>query len=237
MNEKILIVDDETEIADLVELYLTNEGYLVHKFYDPHAAKSCLEQETFDMAILDIMMPGIDGLTLCQTIREKHNYPVLLLTAKVEDIDKITGLSLGADDYITKPFNPYELLARVKAQMRRYKFYNEGVPDSTVFECQGLMIDRERHDCTLNGKAVNLTPLEFEILWLLAKNNGRVVSIEDIFTTVWGEAYLDSNNTVMVHIRHLREKLGEPPRQPRLIRTVWGVGYKIETNKIEPEKQ
>jgi two-component system response regulator VanR len=229
MSEKILVVDDEAEIADLVELYLQNSGYQVLKFYDPALALEEIDNN-LDMAILDIMMPGVDGLELCRRIREKYNYPVLLLTAKVEDIDKITGLSIGADDYITKPFNPLELVARVKAQMRRYKQYNEGEPKQQVFELRGLMIDRDRHECRLNNKIINLTPIEFDILWLLAENHGRVLSPEEIFTTVWQEDFMDSNNTVMVHIRRLREKLGEQPRAPKFIKTVWGVGYKIESN-------
>lgn len=228
MNDSILIVDDEREIADLVELYLLNEGFDIHKCYDAEEAQALIAARVFDLAILDVMMPKVDGLTLCRRIREKYAYPVILLTARVEDVDKITGLTLGADDYITKPFNPLELVARVKAQLRRYKHYNESAQPPRIFEYNGLMIDRDRHACTLNGKPVALTPLEFEILWLLAENQGRVLSSEELFSRVWGETYLNDNNTVMVHIRRIREKLGEKPREPRFIKTVWGVGYIIE---------
>ncbi|MEG1997247.1 MAG: response regulator transcription factor, partial [Clostridiales bacterium] len=220
------------EIADLVELYLLNEGYQVSKYHDSVHALTLIENQEFDLAVLDIMMPGIDGLTLCRKIREQYHYPVIFLTAKVEDMDKIFGLSLGADDYITKPFNPLELVARVKAQLRRYKRYNhDGGKDDPLLEYNGLTIDKDSHVCTLNGKAIALTPLEFEILWLLMDNRGKVISAEEILSRIWGEAYLDGNNTVMVHIRRIREKLAEPPRNPRFIKTIWGVGYKIDTDQ------
>ena len=232
LNETILVVDDEAEIADLVALYLENESYHVLKFYNGIDALYCMETEKPDLAILDIMMPGIDGLSLCRTIREKRqNYPVIFLTAKGEDVDKINGLVLGADDYITKPFNPLEVVARVKAQLRRYKKYNESGADEQIFESGGLFINRDSHECTLHGKPLSLTPIEFEILWLLCENQGRVVSSETIFEKVWGEKYLDCNNTVMVHIRRIREKMQESPRDPKFIKTVWGVGYKIEKNR------
>ena len=188
-----------------------------------------METQALDLAILDVMLPDVDGFTICRKIREHYNYPIIMLTAKVEDIDKIRGLTIGADDYMTKPFNPLEVIARVKAQLRRYKNYNDAPADnSNVFEVGGLMIDNERHECTLYGKPISLTPIEFKILWTLCENNGKVVSSEQLFETVWGEEYLDCNNTVMVHIRRLREKLGEQPRNPKYIKTVWGVGYKIE---------
>ena len=226
----ILLVDDEKEIADLVELILTNEGYEVLKFYDSSLALCEVERNSsIDLAILDVMMPGMDGFTLCSKIREQHTYPIIMLTARVEDTDKITGLAIGADDYVTKPFYMPELVARVKAQLRRYKKYS-AVPESNteVIEVKGLFIDKKRHVVTLYDEIVNLTPTEFEILWLLSENAGKVVSSETIFETVWKENYLDCNNTVMVHIRRLREKLKEPSRNPRIIKTVWGVGYKIE---------
>lgn len=232
MSENILIVDDEVEIADLIELYLKNESYNVFKFYNGTDALKCIETEKLDLAVLDIMLPDVDGLSICRTIREKRqNYPVILLTAKVEDVDKITGLVIGADDYITKPFNPLEVVARVKAQLRRYKKYNDPGTGERTFDFEGLYIDKDSHECTLNGKALSLTPIEFEILWLLCENQGKVVSSEELFEKIWGEKYLDCNNTVMVHIRRLREKMHEPPRNPKFIKTVWGVGYKIEKHK------
>lgn len=230
MAEQILVLDDEKEIADLVELYLCNEGYIVHKFYDAAGALACINAAALDLAILDVMVPGTDGFSICRRIRQEHTYPVIMLTARVEDMDKINGLAIGADDYVTKPFNPLELVARVKAQLRRYKRYNTAQADApeTVIDVGGLSIDKRTHECTLNGRRLELTPTEFNILWLLCENRGRVVGSEELFERVWGEKYFDSNNTVMVHIRRLREKLGEPPRKPRIIKTVWGVGYKIE---------
>lgn len=226
----ILIVDDEKEIADLIEVILKNEGYEVKKFYDSKLALLETEKnKNIDLAILDVMMPGMDGFSLCAKIREKYTYPIIMLTARVEDVDKITGLSIGADDYVTKPFNPLELLARVKAQIRRYKRYSVmGQPSAELFESGGLLINRREHTVTLFEEPVILTPTEFEILWLLCENAGNVVSSEEIFETVWKEDYLDSNNTVMVHIRRIRDKLKEPPRNPKIIKTVWGVGYKVE---------
>ena len=226
----ILIVDDEKEIADLVEVVLKNEGYETIKYYESQKALNEIQANgDIDLAILDVMMPEIDGFTLCKKIREKYTYPIIMLTARVEDIDKITGLMIGADDYVTKPFNPLELLARVKAQLRRYKNYMTLVrTNAEVFESNGLMINKQEHTVTLYGKEINLTPTEFDILWLLCENVGNVVSSEDIFKNVWKEDYLDSNNNVMVHIRRIREKLDEPPRNPKIIKTVWGVGYKVE---------
>lgn len=225
---KILVLDDEKEIADLITLYLENEGYDVYKFYSPREALRCIEETEMDLAILDVMMPGIDGFAVCRYIREKYTYPVIMLTAKVENTDKITGLTIGADDYITKPFNPLEVVARVKAQLRRYKRYNSSAYEKNdTYEVGGLVINKSTHECTLLGKQIPLTPIEFNILWLLCEKDGNVVSSEEIFEKVWGEKYLDGNNTVMVHIRRLREKLGEKPRDPKFIKTVWGVGYKI----------
>ena len=232
MSETILVVDDEKEIADLVELYLSNEGYRVEKFYEALPALDYTRREEPALAVLDVMLPDMDGFTLCQRIRENHLYPIIMLTARVEDMDKITGLTLGADDYITKPFNPLELVARVKTQLRRYTRYNTGPPDvprpDEAIDIRGLRVDRESHKCSLNGKEVSLTPLEFSILWHLCRRRGKVVSSEELFEAAWGEKYLDNNNTVMAHIARLREKLGEPPRKPRFIKTVWGVGYTIE---------
>ena len=232
MSADILIVDDETAIADLVEVYLKNEGYSVHKFYTGAEALECVRAGKIDLAILDVMLPDIDGFTICQRIREEgHMFPVLMLTAKVEDMDKIMGLTLGADDYITKPFNPLELVARVKTQLRRYTRYNScaaGQKKPEEFDFRGLQISRDTHKCLLFGEELQLTPLEFSILWYLCQNRGRVVSSEELFESVWGERYMDSNNTVMSHIARLREKMHEPSRRPKFIKTVWGVGYTIE---------
>ncbi|SMC55513.1 VanR-ABDEGLN family response regulator transcription factor [Papillibacter cinnamivorans] len=229
MGFSVLIVDDEPEIADLVEVYLLSEGYTVHKFYTAREALQCVRTTPLDLAILDVMLPEMNGFALCAEIRKEYNFPVIMLTAKVEATDKITGLTIGADDYITKPFNPLEMVARVKAQLRRYTRYNENEKTGgSVIDFDGLVINRNTHECTLFDEPLSLTPIEFSILWLLCSNRGQVISSEQLFERVWGEKYLDRNNTVMVHIRRLREKMGEPSRNPRFIKTVWGVGYKIE---------
>ncbi|MCM1045983.1 MAG: VanR-ABDEGLN family response regulator transcription factor [Candidatus Gastranaerophilales bacterium] len=234
MMESILIVDDEKEIADLIEVYLKNEGYTVYKCYNGMQALECIASTRLDLAVLDVMLPDIDGFRLCQKIRENYFYPVIMLTAKVEDADKIMGLTIGADDYITKPFNPLEVVARVKTQLRRYTRYNNGGDregedgNLTEFDIRGLVINRDAHKCSLYGEEIALTPLEFSILWYLAEHRGKVISSEELFENVWGERYLDNNNTVMAHIGRLREKLKEPARKPKFIKTVWGVGYTIE---------
>lgn len=229
MKEKILIVDDETAIADLVEVYLRNEGYEVCKFYNAKDALRCVGETEISLAILDIMLPDMDGFQLCQKIREKHLFPIIMLTAKVEDMDKITGLTLGADDYMTKPFHPLELMARVKSQLRRYTRYNTAESrEAEEHDFRGLHISKSSHKCTLNGKELILTPLEFNILWYLCEHRGNVVSSEELFEAVWGEQYLDNNNTVMTHIARIREKMQEPARKPKYVKTVWGVGYTIE---------
>ncbi len=229
MEINILVVDDEKEIADLVELYLKGEGYIVHKFYDSEKALKCINSTNLDLAILEVMLPKLDGFELCRRIRDKYAFPVIMLTAKVENIDKITGLTIGADDYITKPFNPLELLARVKAQLRRYIRYNDNTkPCDHIIDFSGLIINKNTHECTLNGKDIPLTPIEFSILWLLCENRGKAINSEVLFKKIWGEKYFHSNNTIMVHIRRLREKMNEEPREPKFIKTVWGVGYKIE---------
>ena len=226
---KILIVDDEKAIADLIEVYLKNEEYETVKCFNGKDALNEVRKTEFDLAILDLMLPDVDGFSICSAIRERgYKYPVIMLTARTQDIDKITGLTLGADDYVTKPFNPLELTARVKAHLRRYKQYNTEAEDKDRIEIRGLEINNESHKCFLFDEEIPLTPTEFGILRLLCENAGRVVSTEDIFEKVWGEKYLDSNNTVMVHIRRIREKLHEPSRNPRFVKTVWGVGYKIE---------
>lgn len=228
--QNILVVDDEMEIADVVELYLKNDQYKIFKFYTGKEALECIENTKIDLAILDVMLPDIDGFEILKKIREKYTFPVLMLTAKVEYMDKIAGLTLGADDYIPKPFNPLELVARVKAQLRRYTQYNEGVKEEAdVIDFAGLVLDRKSHQCTYNEKHLTLTPTEFDILWLLCENRGKVISSEELFEKVWHEQYYkNSNNTVMVHIRHLREKMSGPTGKSDFIKTVWGVGYKVE---------
>lgn len=231
MKEHILVVDDEQDIADLLEIYLSNDGYIVHKFYNGKEALQCIEDTELDLAILDVMLPDIDGFRLCQTIRQSHYFPIIMLTAKIEDVDKIMGLTLGADDYITKPFNPLEVVARVKTQLRRYQTYNVKVShadEKNEFDIRGLVINKDSHKCTLYGKELSLTPIEFSILWYLCENQGRVVPTEELFEAVWKEKYYDSNNTVMAHIGRLREKMNERPRRPKFIKNVWGVGYEIE---------
>ncbi|OUN87027.1 VanR-ABDEGLN family response regulator transcription factor [Gemmiger sp. An50] len=230
MSAKILLVDDEAAIADLVEVYLTNEGYTVYKCENAAHALECVAEKPVDLAILDVMLPDLSGFELCRRIRKKHLWPILMLTARVEDLDKIQGLMLGADDYITKPFNPLELLARVKTQLRRYTQYNQSAqPEkSGEYEFNGLCISEVTHKCTLYGEELALTPLEFSILWYLCSRRGQVVPSEQLFQEVWGEKYIDGNNTVMTHIARLREKMHEKSRQPKFIKTVWGVGYTIE---------
>lgn len=225
---KILIVDDEKEIADLIGVYLHNEGFETVRIYDGKEALDLIRSQSFDLAVLDVMLGGTDGFTLCREIRKNHTYPIIMLTAKTDFADRISGLALGADDYVTKPFNPLELTARIKAQIRRCRQYNEIAEKSDTIEISGLEINLSTHACTLYGEEIILTPIEFKILWLLMENAGRVVSTKEIFEKVWEEDYLDSNNTVMVHIRRTREKLKEKPRNPKFIKTVWGVGYKIE---------
>lgn len=225
-----MIVDDEKEIADLVTLYLENEGFFVFKFYSSKEALACINTQSIDLAILDIMMPEIDGLKLCQIIREQHHYPIIMLTAKSTELDKINGLMLGADDYLTKPFLPLELVARVKAQLRRYTRYNVGVEQNQdIFIHHGLVLNRKTHECTLNEKPLSLTPTEFEILAILCERKGSVVSSEELFHQIWkDEYYSKNNNTITVHIRHLREKMQDSFEKPKYIKTVWGCGYKIE---------
>ena len=223
MADRILVVDDEPEIADLVELYLRNENFIVYKFYSASEALACINSEQLDLAILDVMLPGISGLQICSKIRERYNYPVIMLTAKNEEIDKITGLTLGADDYITKPFLPLELLARVKAQLRRYKRYNsvdsEAAEADEVIVVSGLVLNSRTHECTLNERPLALTPTEFSLLRILCRQRGNVVSSEELLHQLWGEEYYSkSNNTVTVHIRHLREKMGDSFENPKNIK-------------------
>lgn len=229
MDGKILIVDDEKEIADLIEVCLQNDGYTVWKCYNGIEALKYVETVPFDLAILDVMLPDIDGFRICQKIREKHFYPIIMLTARGEDMDKIMGLTIGADDYITKPFNPLELVARVKTQLRRTMRYDQAADSpGNELDIRGLIINKDSHKCTLYGKPLSLTPMEFGILWHLCENQGKAVSSEALFEAVWGEKFLDNNNTVMAHIGRLREKLGDSSRNPKFIRTIWGIGYMVE---------
>ena len=228
----ILVVDDEQEIADLVEIYLVSDGYKVFKASNAQDGLDILNKEDIHLCLLDIMMPGMNGLEMCKKIRETNNIPIIMLTAKSTDLDKILGLGTGADDYVVKPFNPLELTARVKSQLRRYTQLN---PNSNVHETvkneisiRGLTINKDNHKVTVYDEEVKLTPIEFDILYLLASNPGKVFSTDEIFEKVWNEKVYEANNTVMVHIRRLRGKMKEDERQDKIITTVWGVGYKIE---------
>lgn len=228
MNQ-ILVVDDEKEIAELVKLYLQNEGYVVTACTDSTKAMQIIDKQTFDLAILDIMMPHISGLDLCRHIRTTQKYPIIMLTARDNEMDKVTGLSVGADDYMTKPFLPLELIARVKAQLRRYYSYNMNVKPEPELICGGLVLQEKSHTATLNGKPLSLTPSEFLILAELIKHKGEVISAEKLYQTITGDDYFGkNNNTITVHIRHLREKMNDSFEHPRYIKTVWGCGYKIE---------
>ena len=228
----ILVVDDEQEIADLVEIYLVSDGYKVFKASNAQDGLDILNKEDIHLCLLDIMMPGMNGLEMCKKIRETNNIPIIMLSAKSTDLDKILGLGTGADDYVVKPFNPLELTARVKSQLRRYPQLN---PNSNVHETvkneisiRGLTINKDNHKVTVYDEEVKLTPIEFDILYLLASNPGKVFSTDEIFEKVWNEKVYEANNTVMVHIRRLRGKMKEDERQDKIITTVWGVGYKIE---------
>lgn len=231
MSEKILIVDDEHDIADLLEVYLKNENYIIYKYYSAKEALDFIKEEEVDLAILDIMLPDINGFTLCQKIREKYTYPIIMLTAKDEETDKITGLTLGADDYVTKPFRPLELIARVKAQLRRYNKYTPTPTENdpvTLLAYKKLMLNTKTYECELDGEHLSLTPTEFSILRILLENQGTVVTLEELFHRIWKDEYYSKNSsTITVHIRHLREKLKDTTEKPKYIKTIWGVGYKI----------
>lgn len=228
-KQNILIVDDEEDIRDLLEIYLLNEGFKVVKAVDGVQALEILEKETIDLIILDIMMPKMDGIQACMKIRRDKNVPIIMLSAKSEDIDKILGLNTGADDYVTKPFNPLEIVARVKSQLRRSNMLINPTPKSSEeIEIGGLVINTATHQVNVDEREVKLTPTEFSILEFLAKNKGRVFSTDAIYENVWNEPAYESENTVAVHIRNLREKIEINPKEPRYIKVVWGVGYKIE---------
>jgi two-component system response regulator VanR len=229
-KETILIVDDEKEIRDLIQIYLKNEGYNTLKAENGLEALEILKNNQVHLIILDIMMPKMDGIQACMKVREENNVPIIMLSAKSEDMDKILGLTTGADDYLTKPFNPLELVARVKSQLRRFIKLNSAAASKNegLIEIDDLTIDVDTHEIRIDGKEVRLTPREFDIVELLGRNRGMVFSIERIYELVWKEQFIQSDNTVMVHIRKIREKLEENPRKPKYIKTVWGVGYKIE---------
>jgi two-component system response regulator VanR len=225
----ILLVDDEKEIIQLMEIYLRNEGYQLRKASNGLDALSILKGEHVDLVILDVMMPHMDGIETCMQIRALYDMPILFLSAKSQDIDKIAGLSVGADDYITKPFNPLELIARVKSQLRRYnRFKKQLSSDENIIEIDDLIINTANHTVMMDAKEVKLTPREFAILKLLAANRGMVFSMDSIYQKVWNEPFMESKNTVMVHIRKIREKIERNPQEPRYIKTVWGIGYKME---------
>jgi DNA-binding response OmpR family regulator len=222
----ILIADDDAEIADLVAIHLEKEGYHVIKVSDGEEAVLAVETQSVDLMILDIMMPKMDGYEVTRSIREKHNLPIIFLSAKTSDFDKVQGLVIGADDYMTKPFTPIELVARVNAQLRRFMKLNQPkIDNKSSLEYRGLVITPDQRTVTLYGESIQLRPKEFDILYLLACNPKKVYSVETIFQQVWGEAYFESGNTVMVHIRTLRKKLEEDKRKEKWIKTVWGVGY------------
>ncbi|MGG0717954.1 response regulator transcription factor [Robertmurraya massiliosenegalensis] len=221
----ILIADDEEEIANLIAIHLEKEGYGCVKASDGQEAVDLVETQVIDLLILDIMMPKMDGYEVTRRIREQHNMPIIFLSAKTSDFDKVQGLVIGADDYMTKPFAPIELVARVNAQLRRFMKLNQPKTETAILENGGLIISPAQRKVTLYGKEIKMTPKEFEILYLLARHPGKVFSVETIFQQVWGDAYYEGANTVMVHIRTLRKKLEEDKRKNKFIKTVWGVGY------------
>ena len=226
----ILVCDDDKEIVEAIDIYLTQEGYHVLKAYDGLEALDILEREEISLLILDVMMPRMDGIRATLKIREKNSIPIIILSAKSEDADKILGLNVGADDYVTKPFNPLELVARVKSQLRRYNQLGGSVKEDKdeIYEAGGLRINDDLKEVTVDGEPVKLTPIEYNILLLLMKNQGRVFSISQSYESIWNEEAIGADNTVAVHIRHIREKIEINPKDPRYLKVVWGVGYKIE---------
>lgn len=226
----ILVCDDDKEIVEAIEIYLSQEGYHILKAYDGMEALKILETEEVHLLVLDVMMPKLDGIRATLKIRENNSIPIIILSAKSEDADKILGLNVGADDYVTKPFNPLELVARVKSQLRRYTQLGGTSKEKSdkVYEVGGLAINDDLKEVTVDGEAVKLTPIEYNILLLLMKNQGRVFSIDQIYESIWNENAIGADNTVAVHIRHIREKIEINPKEPRYLKVVWGVGYKIE---------
>lgn len=226
----ILVCDDDKEIVDAIDIYLSQEGYHILKAYDGLQAIEIMKKEEVHLILLDIMMPNLDGIRATRKIRETSSVPIIMLSAKSEDVDKILGLNIGADDYITKPFNPLELIARVKSQLRRYTQLGNLATEEkeAVYVCGGLVVNDDLKTVTVDGEPVKLTPIEYNILVLLIKNRGKVFSIEQIYENIWNEEAIGADNTVAVHIRHIREKIEINPREPRYLKVVWGIGYKIE---------
>lgn len=226
----ILVCDDDKEIVDAIDIYLSQEGYHILKAYDGLQAIEIMKKEEVHLILLDIMMPNLDGIRATRKIRETSSVPIIMLSAKSEDVDKILGLNIGADDYITKPFNPLELIARVKSQLRRYTQLGNLATEEkeAVYVCGGLVVNDDLKTVTVDGEPVKLTPIEYNILVLLIKNQGKVFSIEQIYENIWNEEAIGADNTVAVHIRHIREKIEINPREPRYLKVVWGIGYKIE---------
>ena len=228
--QTILVCDDDKEIVDAIDIYLTGEGFRILKAYDGYDALQILETEHADLMIIDVMMPGLDGIRTTLKVRETSSIPIIILSAKSEDSDKILGLNIGADDYLSKPFNPLELVARVKSQLRRYTQLgnmNQG-SNENVYKCGGLTINDDTKEVFVDDEPIKLTPIEYNILLLLTKNAGKVFSIDEIYKQIWNEEAIGADNTVAVHIRHIREKIEINPREPRYLKVVWGVGYKIE---------
>lgn len=225
----ILVCDDDKQIVEAIEIYLKQEGYEIFKAYDGEEAIRILNREDIHLLIMDVMMPKLDGIRATLKIREYSSIPIIILSAKSEDMDKILGLNVGADDYVTKPFNPLELVARVKSNLRRYtKLGSLNVEDNAVFRIGGLVINDDTKEVTVDEEPVRLTPIEYSILLLLVKNPGRVFSIDQIYESIWNEEAIGADNTVAVHIRHIREKIEINPKEPRYLKVVWGVGYKVE---------
>lgn len=229
--QTILVCDDDKQIVEAIDIYLTGEGFQVIKAYDGYEALELLETHAVDLMIVDVMMPGLDGIRTTLKVRETSSIPIIILSAKSEDTDKILGLNIGADDYITKPFNPLELVARVKSHMRRYTLLgnlNNQQNSDQIYKCGGLLINDDNKEVTVDDELIKLTPIEYNILLLLVKNAGKVFSIDEIYEQIWNEEAIGADNTVAVHIRHIREKIEINPREPRYLKVVWGVGYKIE---------
>ena len=227
---KILVCDDDKEIVEAIDIYLTQEGHEVLKAYDGEEALKVLKDQEVDLLVIDIMMPRLDGIRATLKIREENNIPIIILSAKSEDADKILGLNVGADDYVTKPFNPLELVARVKSQLRRYTQLGSTATskNEAVYTTGGLMINDDLKEVSVDGEPVKMTPIEYNILLLLVKNQGKVFSIDQIYESIWNEDAIGVDNTVAVHIRHIREKIEINPKEPRYLKVVWGIGYKIE---------
>ena len=227
---KVLVCDDDKEIVEAIDIYLTQEGYKVFKAYDGQEALEVLKKESVDLLVIDVMMPRLDGIRATLKIREENNIPIIILSAKSEDADKILGLNVGADDYVTKPFNPLELVARVKSQLRRYTQLGSTAQPAgeKIYATGGLMINDDLKEVTVDGEPVKLTPIEYNILLLLVRNQGKVFSIDQIYENIWNEDAIGVDNTVAVHIRHIREKIEINPKEPRYLKVVWGVGYKVE---------